>query len=436
MGKKINSKSAKTIKSQNRKKGRNQLRSQLRNQSSIPIRRKGAFNLNNNSLNSHDTLEENLLRQLIKSLDTFTIGKAKKKINPLKLKFSTDLNDEQFISLFSEGLEYAKSKFKFANLINLKQILNKLHDIDVSLGYDQHKIFPFLESKNKLEKLFKMDLLLSLVSDEAITEIIDIKITQNNNSLSNIFSQTKEYILYGQKELFNEAKEYKDQNVNENISIEKFEELLYSNTILNTYKEVIYELYKVNLQVKEIKQKLYDFRKKHKILFLEMPKKLYGLTLFNGTILINSLYLDDNNKYFKDPSTYFIIFFTLLHEYMHILSRLVRGDDNFFNSTGQFLKDSNLKIEESGRFFEEHFLFQFLKEKSISEIEATYLLNKDNYIYNSIQDFGKNLLDFININANNIKHLPRVSIGKNDNNRVELKIGCGFAGIRINTLLD
>ena len=389
--------------------------------------------MNNNSLNNPITGEENLLRQLIKSLDIFTIGTIKKKLNPLKLKFPSELNDEQFTSLFLEGIKYAKDKFKFENLINLRQILNKLHDIDVLLGYNNNKIFPFLESQNKLEKIFKMDLLLSLVSDETIT---DMGMIQNYNSLTNIFSQTKEYLLYDQIELFNVAKEYEDQNVNQSIYIEKFEELLYSNTILNAYKEVIKELYKVNLEVNEIKKKLIDFRKNHKIYFLEMPKQLYGLTLFNGTIIINSLYLNNNNKYFKDSTTYFIIFFTLMHEYMHILSRLVRGDDNFFNSTGEFLKALNLKLDESGKFFEEHFLFKFLKKKSITEFEANYLLNKDNYIYESVQDFGKNLLNFIKINENYIKQLPRVSIGKNENNRVEIRIGCGFAGIRIKTLID
>ena len=363
MGKKINSRRIKASKSQNKK----QIRNQLRNQSSISFRRKGVFNLNNKSLNGLSNAEEIVLRNLIQNLDIFSIGKAQKKVNLLRHNFPKELNYEQFISLFLQGIEYAKCKFKFENLINLKQILNKLHDIDVKLGYNQNKVFPFLESKNKLEKLFKMDLLLSLISDETIT---NIKVSQNKDTLNDIFPQTKEYLLYDQKDLFTEAKEYEDQNVNQNICIAKFEKLLFSNTILNTYKEIINELYKVNLKVNEIKKKLIDFRKNHKIFFIEMPKELYGLTIFNGTILLNSLYLNDGGKFYKDSSTYFIIFFTLFHEYMHILSRLVRGDDNFFNNTGDFLKALNLKINESGKFFEQHFLFKYLKFKSITKAEA------------------------------------------------------------------
>ena len=116
-----------------------------------------------------------------------------------------------------------------------------------------------------------MELLLSLVSHETIT---DIKITQSKDSLNHIFSQTQEYLFYEQKDLFIEAKEYEDQNVNLNIYITKFEEFLFSNTILNIYKEIIYKSYKVNLEVREIKKKLIDFRKNHKLFFIEMPKKL------------------------------------------------------------------------------------------------------------------------------------------------------------------
>lgn len=234
--------------------------------------------------------------------------------------------------------------------------------------------------------------------------------------------------------MFLDAKEYVDQNIDENICIKKFEELLYSNTILNTYREVLKELYNITISVEEIKTKLIEFRMKHKIFFLEMPHNLYGLTLYNGTILLNNLYM--KNKFIKDSTNYFIVFFTLFHEYTHILSRLFRGDNNYLKNTGEFLKDTNKKIEESGKFFEDKFLFKFLKLKTISEIEANYLLDKQNYAYSSSEEFGKNLVDFIKKNQKIIKLMPRVSIGKKENDYVEIKIGCSFAGIRRNTFLD
>ena len=424
MGKKIISKSAKLKKSEIRKKRRNQL--------SASMRRRGNSNLKNNSLNNPNSQEskENIIREIIQSLDTLNIDlNIKTKFTPLKHKFPEELNNEQFISLFLKGIEYAKNKYKFENLKNIKIILNKYHDIDVKLGYNKNKIFSFLETQNELEKIYKMDLLLSLVSDETIT---DIHINQND-SLDAIFSKTKEYVLYAQKELFIHAKEYKDENVNKNIYIKKFEELLYSKTILNTYKEVLNELYNVKLSINQIKKLLIDFRKSHKIYFIEMPLNLYGLTLFNGTILISNKFLD---KYVNNESRSFIIFFTLFHEYTHILSRLVRGDNNFFRNTGEFLKALNLKIGESGKYFENQFLLNFLKKKSITDIEAEYLLNKDNYIYDSSEEFGNNLKNFIKNNQDIIKQFPRVSIGKNEDDGVKISVGCGCAGIRLETLLD
>ena len=91
----------------------------------MSIRKKDSFNLNNNSLNNLCNIEEILLGHLIESLDIFAIYKAQKKLNPLRLSFLKDLNNAQFISLFLQGIEYAKCKFKFENLINLKQILKK-----------------------------------------------------------------------------------------------------------------------------------------------------------------------------------------------------------------------------------------------------------------------------------------------------------------------
>ena len=428
MGKNI-SRSTKIGKTHKKKIIRKKLSASLRR-----IRRREILN-KDNSLhwpNNSQLSIDNSLNQLIQSLDAFTIDLSPKNINPIKLEFQKEINDEEFTLLVLNGIEYAKEKFKFDNLKNLKKILNKLHEIDIELGYNKNKIFPFLESQNKLEKAFKKDLILSLVTDETIT---DIDLNKNiNDSLKNTFSKNKEFIIYQQKEMFIDAKEYEDQNVDENIYIRKFEDLLYSNTILNTYKKVLEELYNIDIVVEEIKQKLIDFRMKHKIYFIEMPKQLFGLTLYDGTILLNNLYI--KNKFIKDSTNYFIVFFTLFHEYTNILSRLLRGDNNYFKNTGEFTKDMNKKIEDSGKFFEETFLYNYLKVKTISEIEANYLLDKQNYIYGSIEEFGKDLVNFIKINKNILKSMSRVSIGKKENDYVEIKIGCGFSGIRRKTFLD
>lgn len=430
MGKKNISKSTKIQKTKKKKNIRKHFSASIRR-----IRTKGKINEDDNSLNDHNTTQLSIgksLNELIQSLDKVTINLSTKKNEPIKLRFPKEINDDEFVLLILKGLEYAKENFKFKNLKNLKILLNKFHEIDKNLGYNNNTIFPFLESQNALEKIYKKDILLSLVTDETITDINLNKNTQD--SLNNLFSQNKEFIIYNQKEMFTDIKEYNDYNVDKNICTKNFEDILYSNTILNIYKEVLEELYNIKVTVDEIKKQLIDFRMKHKIYFIEMPKKLYGLTLYNGTILLNNLYI--KNIYIKDSTNYFIVFFTLFHEYTHILSRIFRGDDDYLKSTGEFLKEQNKKIDESGKFFEEKFLFNFLKIKTISIIEANYLLDKKNYIYNSSKEFGENLVNFIKNNQDIIKLMSRVSIGKTENDYVEIKIGCSFAGFRRNTFLD
>ena len=139
-----------------------------------------------------------------------------------------------------------------------------------------------------------------------------------------------------------------------------------------------------------------------------MDVDLYGLTLFDGTIFINKDYYS-----FVHKSKIFIVFLTLFHEYSHILSRLFRGNKDYFYDTGEFIKNNtnkNLKYtEESGNFIEEKLLFNVLPEKSITKWEASYLLNPNNYIYENIDDFHKAFLNYRNLNMNLINNSQKLN---------------------------
>ena len=91
----------------------------------------------------------------------------------------------------------------------------------------------------------------------------------------------------------------------------------------------------------------------------------YGLILYDGTILINQIYLCA-----KSNRNSLTILFTLMHEIMHALSRMVRGDDNFLLNTDQFTKNTNISSKESGNYLENKLLFSVLKAKVLTSIEA------------------------------------------------------------------
>ena len=164
----------------------------------------------------------------------------------------------------------------------------------------------------------------------------------------------------------------------------KFEKLLFSKTIINTYIEVLKDLYNKSISEKEIINEISNFKKNHKIFIIELGFKFYGLSLFDGTILINNRY------YFEEQNIeimIFIFFSTLLHEYMHSLSRILRENDNFFNDTDEFLKYQRITPKESGEYFDNKIFFEVLPYKKITSLEAAYFLDPNNYVYDSSQEF-------------------------------------------------
>jgi hypothetical protein len=200
----------------------------------------------------------------------------------------------------------------------------------------------FLSSPNILEKSYKKDLLLSLLKNE---ENFNYDLSQ----FDNIYETTSIYILYHSKINFQNTIEY-DDKIQGRLSKKNFESLLYSKTILNCYKEVIFDLYGKHIETSDIERMSGDFRNNHSIFFIEMEDNLLGLTLYNGTILLSKDFYNNKNNLTKSLNGFLILF----HEYSHIISRLIRGDSNYLYVTVDFLKKNNylMNIEESGDYFE------------------------------------------------------------------------------------
>ena len=160
-----------------------------------------------------------------------------------------------------------------------------------------------------------------------------------------------------------------------------------------------------------------------------MELQRYGMTLYDGTIIINSIYYTNS----KNDSFVFIVYFTLLHEIMHAISRLLRGNKNYLLNTDEFTKNNAIKAKESRLYFEKKFLLCIIKKPKLTSQEAKYLLDINNYQYKKVKDFHDSFKKWRESHLKEIKSSPNFSIGKtNDDNSISIKVGCYFAGTRPN----
>ena len=110
--------------------------------------------------------------------------------NNFELQFLSEINYRQFNTLFSKGIDYARTKFSQKNLKILKKILLLLKD--VSNG-DTNDEFGLEKCANKLLRNYRYDLLLTLLSDEQ--KIIELEINDINDT-EDKFRKTIDYRLY------------------------------------------------------------------------------------------------------------------------------------------------------------------------------------------------------------------------------------------------
>ena len=368
-------------------------------------------------------IKEPTIDQLINSLDS-PIKKSKiYKDADFKLEFPSDIDDTKFEELFKKGINYAKMKFGENNLKALKTILLVLKDIN---GKNSNNDFGLKSCVNDLQKIYRKDLILTLLSSKN-------KIEEYNKSstVENKFKQSIDYLIYIDNLAFSIALLY-NANINNKTELypfNLFKDIIFSPVILNVYREILDELYDVQTTENEIKKIIENFLKNHSIYFLYMNSKRYGLTLYDGTIIINRMYY---GAAYTDEFA-FMILWTLLHEIMHILSRLMRKDNNFFLDTGEFTMNKKIFSDESGNYFENKLLLSVLGKKSLTVFEAKYLLKKENYVYKTLKDFQNAFITFRKLNDSQIKRSQSFAIGKESNdNSFSIKVGCYFHGERKN----
>ena len=349
--------------------------------------------------------------QLINSLDQKKLFNN----NNFELQFLSEINYRQFNTLFSKGIDYARTKFSQKNLKILKKILLLLKD--VSNG-DTNDEFGLEKCANKLLRNYRYDLLLTLLSDEQ--KIIKLEINDINDT-EDRFRKTIDYRLYinrldafDKNPSFNKDEDFKD-------SYKKFKDIVFSPTVLEIYREVLKELYGVNVPSNELKKVISDFLDKHDIYFISMDKKLFGFIIYNGTIFLNRA----NVQVGLSTEDTFVTYFTLLHEIMQALSRLYRGNKNYSI-------DNTKKVDESGKYFDQKFVLGLIKGIRLTSIEAKFFLDIKNYNFKSVLDFNNAFLNWRKKNINIIKNSPTFKIGKSSSDdSFSILIGCRF-GAKVN----
>jgi hypothetical protein len=366
------------------------------------------------------------IEDLIKSLDS-PIKNAfiNNNFSNLEISFPSDITNRKFCELFLKGLNLAKRNFNSNNLIILKKLLLLLNDSvkgKDTLGDE----FGLGSCSNNFQKVFRKDLLLTLLSDESKIQELG---KEGLDKVENKFKLTNEYNLFVENSVYNQSIVYNENN-NGLYSFQQIKNILFSPVVLQAYIEVLEELYGVKKSRQEIKQITKEFLKKQSIYFVPMNFDHYGMILYDGTILINRTYYGISYSH----KNAIIILFTLMHEIMHALSRLLRGNTNYFLNTGEFTKAHNkIFVDESGNYFENKLLFNVLKGKQLTSIEAEYLLDPKHYEYETLADFKKAFSSFRTQNKQKINASTPFAIGKGSNDDiVYINNGCYCAGSRNN----
>ena len=362
--------------------------------------------------------------EMINNLDSQTGPLQTNQIDStVKLEFGSNINYRQFYKLFKNGLILAKKNFSLKSLKLIKHLLLLLKDNNS--GNDED-VFGIKSCDNELRKVYKMDLILSLISNEEKLTELGIN---NISDITTKFQNSSEYVLYKHNKSFQDAIIY-NENITGDCSPDNFEKILYSSTILNTYKEILLELYNIKTTTKIIAKTLKEFLKGHNIFFTLLRSDYYGMILYDGTILVNIMYY---NYLGNDPINSFRIFFTLLHELMHALSRILRNNNNFFLDTDTFTKFNKIKAKESGDYFDQKFLLNCINDTKLSLLEINYLLDSDNYKYDNLNDFHKSFLAYRNKHKSAINKALKYTISRLNKENSYSREGCCFcAGKRIN----
>ena len=360
------------------------------------------------------------ITELINSLDIKLYDINNK--STFKIDFLSHLNDRQFSILFKEGINFARRNYKIDNLRKLKKMLLLLKDINGNNNGDE---FGLNSCDNKLLKIYRKDLILSLLSDEK--KIEELKAI-NLKDLEIKFKQSIDYGLFFDNNSFSNSLPYNENSIG-NYPFNDFKQILLSPVVLETYREALKELYNVQISLSEIKNIVTRILKNYPIFLLPMNLNRYGMMMYDGTIIINKAYIIGGFNF----ENAFMILFTLMHKLMHIISRLKRGDNNYLLNTDEFTKSKIMTVDESGFYFENKLILGLINSNQITVAEAEYLLKLKNYEYATIKDFQSAFLLWQKNHANIIKTSPKFIIRKEKEDKsFSFNTGCYCAGPRNN----
>ena len=160
---------------------------------------------------------------------------------------------------------------------------------------------------------------------------------------------------------------------------------------------------------------------------MKIPLQRFGMLLYDGTIFVNSAYY--SQTYSKQDA--FVIYYTILHEIMHAISRILRKNDNYLLNTNEFTKSRKIKSKESEDYFGNKFLINIIKKKELSVFEANYLVDANNYNYDNVKDFHSAFVNWRKKNMNAINNSQTFIISKPSGQATfSIKIGCYCNGAR------
>ena len=148
-----------------------------------------------------------------------------------------------------------------------------------------------------------------------------------------------------------------DQNRNEILFDKNYIKKQINNNVgvLNGYYKLIQKFVTKNFNKTELKKELNSIIDNTNIYFIDLPRKVLGVTICNGDIFISGKFLQETLHYSPKNNYYNLIgaskiFLTLLHEIAHKLQYTIRmncnKDDNYFIKTFYFKdeKDFNYDI--------------------------------------------------------------------------------------------
>ena len=466
----------------------NSLTIQLTNSNSINLRQKEIIKKNNlekkrtkikNAMHEvhEETLEQYEEEQIQKDQGNRALSKRWKNLFKKKKNFNTlgsrliniiDKLDDTKLQTKNAKLNKKKYSFPFKADIDEKQLtgfLEKIVDfINENYSTNVKKALKAYFKDSKIEKnirlinnkkgivsTLKTDIIVSLLLEENKDELTSLSAPILCNKISEI--PLSEIVI----------KEKKDKIIlNKNF----LKDAVKTKIISDIYDKVCHKYVKnYNNYNIDIIKTLTNHIDQMKIYFGELPEDICGLTLYSGDVIINAkylnwIYLNDKNSNLSKKQAVCSIFLTLLHEFSHILVRLVKSSISKRKNLNQFEESEDqiktrapsstfkkYKIKEMGNIFAgkrnkilDEFdklidkynkisgnkKFKIIKKKGMNESgnffdynlfgiksyfeltkkESDYFLNLKNFEKKDITKYYKKLKDIYNLRKNNSKAFP------------------------------